>query len=76
MKSIGVPGRAAFRAQASLIASYRMAEEGWSAKRAEKEMEKFGFSFVHRSLICPGLSSYEEDFPHHFKTSPAFRDLR
>jgi tyrosine-protein phosphatase SIW14 len=61
---------------AMMIASYRMAEEGWSAERAEKEMEKFGFSFAHRRLICPGLSSYEEDFPHHFKTSPAFRDLR
>jgi hypothetical protein len=43
MKSIGVPGRAAFRAQASLIASYRMAEEGWSVERAEKEMESLAF---------------------------------
>jgi protein tyrosine phosphatase (PTP) superfamily phosphohydrolase (DUF442 family) len=59
-----------------MIASYRMAEEGWSAERAEKEMEKFGFSFAHRRLICPGLSSYEEDFPHRFRTSPEFRDLR
>jgi tyrosine-protein phosphatase SIW14 len=59
-----------------MIASYRMAEEGWSAEKAEKEMEKFGFSFTHRRLICPGLSSYEEKFPQHFKTSPAFRDLR
>ena len=59
-----------------MIASYRMAEEGWSAERAEKEMEKFGFSFAHRRLICPGLSSYEEDFPHHFRTSAEFRDLR
>jgi len=39
-------------------------------------MEKFGFSFTHRRLICPGLSSYEEKFPQRFKTSPAFRDLR
>jgi protein tyrosine/serine phosphatase len=59
-----------------MIASYRMAREGWSAERAEKEMEKFGFNFTHRRLICPGLSSYEEDFPEHFKASPAFRDLR
>jgi protein tyrosine phosphatase (PTP) superfamily phosphohydrolase (DUF442 family) len=59
-----------------MIASYRMAEEGWSAEKAEKEMEKFGFSFAHRRLICPGLSSYEEKFPQRFKTSPAFRDLR
>jgi tyrosine-protein phosphatase SIW14 len=61
---------------AMMIASYRMAEEDWSAERAEKEMEKFGFSFAHRRLICPRLSSYEEEFPRHFKTSPAFRDLR
>ena len=60
---------------AMMIASYRMAQEGWSAKRAEKEMEKFGFSFAHRRLICPGLSSYEEKFPQRFKTSPAFRHL-
>jgi tyrosine-protein phosphatase SIW14 len=59
-----------------MIASYRMAQEGWSAEKAEKEMEKFGFSFAHRRLICPGLSSYEEKFPQRFKTSPAFRDLR
>ena len=59
-----------------MIASYRMAREGWSAEKAEKEMERFGFSFTHRRLICPGLSSYEEKFPQRFKTSPAFRDLR
>jgi tyrosine-protein phosphatase SIW14 len=59
-----------------MIASYRMAQEGWSAEKAEKEMEKFGFSFTHRRLICPGLSSYEEKFPQRFKTSPAFRNLR
>src|ERR1700680_1532079 len=59
-----------------MIASYRMAEEGWSAEKAEKEMEKFGFSFPHRRLICPGLSSYEEHFPQRFKTRPAFRNLR
>src|SRR6266849_2152549 len=35
-----------------MIAAYRMAREGWSAEKAEKEMEKFGFSFTHRRLIC------------------------
>jgi hypothetical protein len=62
--------------RAMMIASYRMAEEGWSAEKAKREMEKFGFSFAHRNLICPGLSSYEGKFPQPFKTSPAFRDLR
>jgi tyrosine-protein phosphatase SIW14 len=61
---------------AMMIASYRMAVDGWSADRAEKEMEKFGFSFAHRRLICPGLSSYEEKFPHRFHTEPEFRELR
>jgi tyrosine-protein phosphatase SIW14 len=44
---------------AMMVASYRMAQEGWSAEKAKREMEKFGFSFAHRNLICPGLSSYE-----------------
>lgn len=59
-----------------MIASYRMAEEGWSAEKAEMEMEKFGFNFTHRRLICPGILPYEEKFPHRFKTSPAFKNLR
>jgi protein tyrosine/serine phosphatase len=59
-----------------MIAAYRMGQEGWSAERAENEMEKYGFNFTHRRLICPGLSRYEEEFPEHLKTSPAFRDLR
>ena len=50
--------------------------EGWSAERAEKEMEKFGFNFTHKRLICPRLSSYEEKFPQRLKTSPAFRGVR
>ena len=54
-----------------MIAAYRMAEQGWSAAKAEKEMERFGFNFVHRRLICPGLSSYEEHFPEHFKIGRA-----
>jgi protein tyrosine/serine phosphatase len=34
-----------------MVAAYRMAEEGWSAERAKKEMASFGFSLVHRHLI-------------------------
>lgn len=59
-----------------MIAAYRMAEQGWSAKKAEREMERFGFNFVHRRLICPRLSSYEEHFPERFRTEPVFRELR
>lgn len=57
------------------IAAYRMAEQGWSAEEARKEMETFGFSWFHRA-ICPGLSSYEEKFPERLRTSTAFRGPR
>lgn len=57
------------------VAAYRMAEQGWSAQEARKEMEAFGFSLFHRT-ICPGLASFEEDFPSHLKTRPEFKDLR
>lgn len=56
------------------VASYRMAEEGWSAPDAMKEMRAFGFNTFHHA-ICPGMESYEEKFPERLKTSPAFRDL-
>ena len=59
-----------------MVAAYRMAEEGWSAERAKKEMETFGFSLVHRHLICPRLADYEEDFPKRFATEPEFEKLR
>ncbi len=55
------------------IASYRMAMEGWSADAAMKEMELFGFRGVHHA-ICPGLASYEKNFPHELKTNAAFAD--
>lgn len=58
-----------------MIAAYRMAEEGWNAEEAKKEMEAYGFTSIHH-LYCPGLSSYEERFPERFKTASAFRDLR
>ena len=58
-----------------MIAAYRMAEQGWTAKEAMKEMEAYGFTSPHH-LFCPGLSSYEAKFPERFKTAPAFRDLR
>jgi tyrosine-protein phosphatase SIW14 len=59
-----------------MIAAYRMAEEGWTAKRAMEEMTKYGFSFVHSRMICPRLSEYEEHFPERFATKPDFEELR
>jgi tyrosine-protein phosphatase SIW14 len=57
------------------VASYRMANEGWSADEAMKEMKAFGFTTLHH-VICPGLADYEETFPKRFKTNAAFKDLQ
>lgn len=56
------------------VASYRMAEEGWSAGEAMKEMQEFGFTRVHHAM-CPGMADYEEKFPERLKSSMAFRGL-
>ena len=58
-----------------MIASYRMAAEGWTADEAMVEMRQFGFNSLHH-MICPRLSSYEEHFPEHLRRNPEFRGLR
>jgi len=58
-----------------MVAAYRMAEQGWTAEEAMKEMEAYGFTSSHH-LFCPRLSSYEAEFPKRFRTSATFRDLR
>jgi tyrosine-protein phosphatase SIW14 len=58
-----------------MIASYRMAEQGWSADEALREMQTFGFSSFHQ-LMCYGLGSYEQRFPTVVSASPAFQNLR
>lgn len=75
-KKIFVHCRAGDDRTGMMVAAYRMAEEGWSAERAKKEMITFGFSFMHRHLICPRLADYEEDFPKQFATKPEFEKLR
>ena len=57
------------------VAAYRMAEEGWSADEAMKEMRTFGFGTMHHAM-CPGLAGYEESFPQRLKTSRAFKELQ
>jgi len=57
------------------IASYRMAEQGWSADEALKEMELFGFTGVHH-MICPNLAHYEKEFPKHLKSNSKFQELQ
>lgn len=57
------------------IASYRIADEGWSADEALKEMQTFGFTGAHHA-ICLGMTSYVRSFPDHFKNNDAFKGLR
>jgi tyrosine-protein phosphatase SIW14 len=57
------------------IADYRIAEQGWTAEEARKEMEAYGVNWFHKAICFP-LSSYEKEFPERFKTSTAFQSLR
>jgi protein tyrosine phosphatase (PTP) superfamily phosphohydrolase (DUF442 family) len=58
-----------------MIASYRMAEQGWTAEEALREMHAFGFNSFHQ-LTCTGLGSYEQRFPSIVSSSPAFEIFR
>ncbi len=58
-----------------MVAAYRMAEEGWTADEAMKEMKSFGFTKSHH-IICPGLGRYEKEFPRRLKTDSAFKGER
>jgi tyrosine-protein phosphatase SIW14 len=58
-----------------MIAAYRMADEGWTADEAMREMQKFGFSEAHH-FICPSLASYEQSFPKRLRSSAAFKHVR
>ena len=57
-----------------MVASYRMAIQGWSADEAMREMQKFGFSSAHH-FICPRLAAYEQSFPQHLRANPGLRGL-
>jgi protein tyrosine/serine phosphatase len=54
-----------------MIATYRIAEQHWTANQAYDEMRFFHF---HTYLILMG--HYVKSFPFNFTISPAFRDLR
>jgi tyrosine-protein phosphatase SIW14 len=58
-----------------LVASYRMAEQGWTPDEAMKEMEAFGFNRLHH-FMCMGVPGYVKEFPERWKTDPAFAELR
>jgi protein tyrosine/serine phosphatase len=59
-----------------MVAAYRMNEQDWTAAEALQEMRAFGFSPLHETVLCNGLSSYEQRFPTVVTSSPAFQNLR
>jgi tyrosine-protein phosphatase SIW14 len=58
-----------------MIAAYRMAEDGWTAKQAMLEMHTFGYTWYHH-FMCPGLARYENSFPNRLQHDPALSGLR
>lgn len=58
-----------------MIASYRIAVQGWSAQEAMREMHDFGYRGLHH-LICPGLGRYEKSFPKRLETHPLFQETK
>lgn len=56
------------------VASYRMAEQGWSPEDAMNEMRAFGFNRLHHAM-CPGMGDYVEKFPEVFRKNAAYREL-
>lgn len=57
-----------------MIAAWRMKVQGWTAEEARREMRAFGFKGV-RTLVCPGLASYEKSFPKRLSDDPVFREI-
>ena len=73
-KKVFVHGRLGDDRTGMMIAAYRLGAEGWTADEAMVEMREFGFNEAHH-FICPGLASYEKEFPEHLRRDPVFRGL-
>jgi len=58
-----------------MIATYRMANQGWTSEQAQQEMVAYGYDFVHRTW-CHAVNSYESSFPQRFASEPEFESLR
>lgn len=55
-----------------MIASYRMAEQGWTSEESMREMKTFGYSMFHQ-VMCHALKGYEDKFPAVVSNNPAFQ---
>jgi len=55
-----------------MVASYRIAQQHWTAEHALEEMYSFGFHYY----LYPHMESYVRKFPANFAAGPAFSLLR
>ncbi|MGH9734576.1 MAG: fused DSP-PTPase phosphatase/NAD kinase-like protein [Candidatus Acidiferrales bacterium] len=55
-----------------MIASYRMAEQGWTSDESMREMKTFGYSMFHQ-MMCHALEGYEDKFPTVVSNNPVFQ---
>jgi protein tyrosine/serine phosphatase len=55
-----------------MVATYRIAQQHWTAEQAAHEMRFFGFHYY----LYPNMASYVRKFPAQFASSAAFAPLR
>jgi tyrosine-protein phosphatase SIW14 len=55
-----------------MVATYRIAEQNWTAGQAAAEMNSFGFHYH----LYPGMKSYVREFPAKFGSDPVFAPVR
>jgi protein tyrosine phosphatase (PTP) superfamily phosphohydrolase (DUF442 family) len=58
-----------------MIAAYRIAEEGWSQRRALAEMRANGFNWMHQHAWCPETYHYEQQFPKRLQNDSPLQAL-
>ena len=59
----------------TMIAVYRMAEQGWTAPEAMNEMRAFGYAFMHR-VWCHAAEEYVMKFPQAMQQDPQLAALQ
>jgi protein tyrosine/serine phosphatase len=56
----------------TMVATYRIAQQHWTAEQAVQEMHSFGFHYY----LYPNMESYVRKFPANFAAASAFSLLR
>lgn len=58
----------------TMVAVYRMAEQGWTAPEATNEMHAFGYAFMHH-IWCHAAEIYVNKFPQAMQEDPQLAAL-